>query len=457
MRKIDDILNTVRMLEEGNLDVRTVTMGINIDECHNPDIAKSSLAVYKKIYSYAKDLVSLCDRLTTKYGLPIVNKRLAVSPASRLLEGHKPVAALPIARALDRAAADVNVDLIGGWTALVQRGMTGGEEILIRSLPEVLSQTQRLCSSINIGSTKAGINVDAVRLVSEMILQTAEATRARDGFGCAKLVIFTNIPENNPFMAGAFLGSGEESCVINVGVSGPGVVKRAVETLVKSHARVTLDEIAEVVKHTAFRVTRTGELIGREVAATLKVSFGVVDLSLAPTPKVGDSVGEIYQAMGIAKIGAPGTTAAVALLNDAVKKGGIFASSSVGGLSGAFIPVMEDHALAEAAANGWLTVEKLEAMTAVCSVGLDMIALPGDTSPATLSGLILDEAAIGVFNNKTTAVRVIPVPGKKAGDFVDFGGLFGSSRITQVACPDGSQAFVEHGGHIPAPINSLRN
>lgn len=457
MRRIDDILNTVRMLEEGNLDVRTVTMGINIDDCANPDIAKASVSVYKKIHSLAKDLVPLCNRLTTKYGLPIVNKRLAVSPVSRLLEGHKLENALQIARALDRAAADANVDLIGGYTALVQKGITGGEKILIHSLPAVLSQTQRLCSSINIGTTKAGINVDAIRTVSEMILQIAEATRNNNGFGCAKLVVFANIPENNPFMAGAFLGSGEASCVINVGVSGPGVVKRAVESLVKEHPDVTLDEIAEVVKHTAFRVTRTGELIGREVASKLNVSFGVVDLSLAPTPKVGDSVGEIYQAMGIAKIGAPGTTAAVALLNDAVKKGGIFASSAVGGLSGAFIPVMEDHTLAEAIKEGTLTVEKLEAMTAVCSVGLDMIALPGDISADTLSGIIMDEAAIGVFTGKTTAVRVIPVPGKKVGDYVDFGGLFGASCITNVACPGGNEKFVAHGGHIPAPINSLRN
>jgi len=457
MRRVNDILNTVRMLEEGNLDVRTVTMGINIDDCANPDIAKASVSVYKKIHSCAKDLVSICNSLSTKYGLNIVNKRLAVSPASRLLEGHQQKDGMQLARALDRAAADVNVDLIGGYTALVHKGITEGEAILINSLPEVLSQTDRLCSSVNIGTSKVGINVDAVRLVSDMILKTADATKDNNGFGCAKLVVFANIPENNPFMAGAYLGVGEGSCVINVGVSGPGVVKRAVETLVKDYPDVSLDEIAEVVKHTAFRVTRTGELIGREVASKLGVNFGVVDLSLAPTPKVGDSVGEIYQAMGIAKIGAPGTTAAVAMLNDAIKKGGIFASSSVGGLSGAFIPVMEDHALAEAIKQKWLTVEKMEAMTAVCSVGLDMVALPGDISAATLSGIIMDEAAIGVFSGKTTAVRVIPVPGKKVGDFVDFGGLFGSSCITNVACPDGNEAFIAHGGHIPAPINSLRN
>lgn len=457
MRKIDDILNTVRMLEEGNLDVRTVTMGVNLDDCANPDIARASLSVYKKIHSLAKNLVATCDGLSAKYGLQIVNKRLAVSPASRLLEGHGDAAALQIARALDRAAADVRVDLIGGFTALVQKGITGGEAVLIRSLPDVLSQTQRLCASINVGSTKAGINVDAVRQIGDTILKIAEATKDRNGFGCAKLVVFANIPNDNPFMAGAFLGEGEGSCVINVGVSGPGVVKRAVETLVKEHPQATLDEIAEVVKHTAFRVTRTGELIGREVAQRLGVSFGVLDLSLAPTPKVGDSVGEIYQAMGIEMIGAPGSTAAVALLNDAVKKGGVFASSSVGGLSGAFLPVMEDHALADAVKQGYLTLEKLEAMTAVCSVGLDMIALPGDVSAATLSGIILDEIAIGVFGGKTTAVRVIPVPGKQAGEYVDFGGLFGASVITNAACPHGAEAFINHGGHIPAPINSLRN
>ncbi len=457
MRKVDDILNTVRMLEEGNLDVRTVTMGINIDGCADSDIAKASLAVYKRIHSLAQNLVSTCDRLTAKYGLQIVNKRLAVSPVSRLLESHNEAGAMQIARALDRAAADVGVDLIGGYTALVQKGVTEGEAVLIRSMPEVFSQTERLCGSINVGTTKAGINVDAIRQVSETLLQIADATQDRNGFGCAKLVVFANIPENNPFMAGAFLGAGEGSCVINVGVSGPGVVKRAVEALVKEHPEATLDEIAEVVKHTAFRVTRTGELIGREVAAKLGVEFGVLDLSLAPTPKVGDSVGEIYQAMGIEKIGAPGTTAAVALLNDAVKKGGIFASSSVGGLSGAFLPVMEDHVLADAVKNGFLTLEKLEAMTAVCSVGLDMIVLPGDVEAATLAGIIMDETAIGVFSGKTTAVRIIPVPGKKVGDYIDFGGLFGASVITNAVCPTGSKTFVEHGGHIPAPINSLRN
>lgn len=457
MRRVDDILNTVRMLEEENLDVRTVTMGINLDGCAHREIAQTSVLVYKTIQSRARELVAVCDRLSTKYGLPIINKRLAISPASRLLEGHTEADAMQLAQALDRAAADVDVDLIGGFTALVQRGMTDGEATLIRSLPEVLSKTQRLCASINVGTSKDGMNVDAIRIVSDTMLKIAEATRERNGFGCAKLVVFANIPEDNPFMAGAYLGAGQASCVINVGVSGPGVVKRAVERLFKHHPQATLDELAEEVKHTAFRVTRTGELIGREAAAQLGVRFGVLDLSLAPTPKVGDSVGEIYHAMGIEEIGAPGSTAAVALLNDAVKKGGIFASSSVGGLSGAFLPVMEDHALAKAVEKGSLTLEKLEAMTAVCSVGLDMVLLPGDIDPATLSGMIMDEAAIGIFNGKTTAVRVIPVPGKSTGEYVDFGGLFGAGTIANVACPHGSKTFVEHGGHIPAPINSLRN
>ena len=457
MRRVDDILNTVRMLEEENLDVRTVTMGINLDDCASRDISKVSVAVYKKIQSCASELVSVCDQLTTKYGLPIINKRLAISPASRLLEGHTESESLQLARALDRAAADVHVDLIGGYTALVHYGMTDGERTLIRTLPDVLSKTDRLCSSVNVGTTQAGMNVDAIRCVSETILKIAEATKDRKGFGCAKFVVFANIPENNPFMAGAYLGTGEASCVINVGVSGPGVVKRAVQSVLKEHPDASLDAIAEEIKHTAFRVTRTGELIGREVAERLCVRFGVLDLSLAPTPKVGDSVGEIYQAMGIEKIGAPGSTAAVAMLNDAVKKGGIFASSSVGGLSGAFLPVMEDHALAEAVKEGTLTLEKLEAMTAVCSVGLDMILLPGDISAAAISGMIMDEAAIGIFNNKTTAVRIIPVPGRGPGEYVDFGGLFGAGTIANVTCPDGGEAFVAHGGHIPAPINSLKN
>jgi hypothetical protein len=414
-------------------------------------------AAARKIRLKAGNLVRVCDELSARYGLPVVNKRLAISPASILLEGHSPADAMALAQSLDRAAADVNVDLIGGFTALVQKGMTPGEETLIKSLPNVLARTARVCASVNVASTKAGINVDAVQMISRTILATAEATRSRSGFGAAKLVVFANIPEDNPFMAGAFLGPGEPDCVVNVGVSGPGVVKRAVERLVRLRPSCTLDAIAEEVKHTAFRVTRTGELVGREVALKLNVPFGVIDLSLAPTPRVGDSVGEIYIAMGVATLGAPGTTAAVALLNDAVKKGGAFASSAVGGLSGAFIPVMEDHALAAAVTAGTLTLEKLEAMTAVCSVGLDMILLPGNASAETIAGIILDEAAIGVTNNKTTGVRVIPVPGRRPGARVDFGGLFGSGTVVRVNAPDGAAAFVRRGGHIPAPLRSLTN
>ena len=452
-----DIISTVRMLQEENLDVRTVTMGINLVECAGRDMKSTAALVYKKIKLKAGNLVRICDELSAQYGLPVVNKRLAVSPASLLLEGHSRVDALTLAKAMDKAAADVKVDLIGGFTALVQKGQYPGEKILIESLPEVLSQTHRVCSSVNVATTKAGMNVDAIRLMGKTILRIAQATKNKKGFGAAKLVVFANIPEDNPFMAGAFLGAGEPECVINVGVSGPGVVKRSIDRLIKQNPNCSLDEIAEEAKHTAFRVTRTGELIGRDVAERLGVQFGVVDLSLAPTPRVGDSIGEIYIAMGIKKLGAPGTTAAVALLNDAVKKGGAFASSSVGGMSGAFIPVMEDHALAKAVADGTLTLEKLEAMTAVCSVGLDMILLPGNTTAETICGIIMDEAAIGMINRKTTGVRVIPVPGKKVGDRVDFGGLFGSGTVTNVNCPNGSAEFVNRGGHIPAPIQSLGN
>jgi uncharacterized protein len=452
-----DILGTVRMIQEENLDVRTVTMGINLVSCVRASLAATADAVRDRIRLKAGNLVRVCDALTTRYGIAVVNKRLAVSPVSQLLEPHAGADPLPLAEALDAACTDVGVDLLGGYSALVQKGITSGERTLIESLPRVLSATQRVCASINVASTRAGINVDAVLLVARMIKRTAEATAEAGGFGAAKLVVFANIPEDNPFMAGAYLGAGEPDCVVNVGVSGPGVVKRAIERLTRRRPACTLDEIAEEAKHTAFRVTRTGELIGREVAATLGVPFGVVDLSLAPTPRVGDSVGEIYQAMGIARVGAPGTTAAVALLNDAVKKGGAFASRTVGGLSGAFIPIMEDHALAEAVERGDLTLEKLEAMTSVCSVGLDMILLPGDTSAETLCGIILDEAAIGMTIRKTTGVRVIPVPGKAVGARVDYGGLFGAGTVMAPACPEGGAGFVARGGHIPAPIQSLTN
>ena len=457
MLRKTDILRTVRMLQEENLDVRTVTLGINLNECIRDGMAATADAVHTKIKARAGNLVRICDELSTEYGISIVNKRIAVSPASILLERRSHDDALLLAQAMDRAAEESHVNLIGGFTALVHKGITPGEQILIESLPTVLTRTRRVCASLNVATTKAGINVDAARLAGQAIVQCAQASREQNGFAAAKLVVFANIPEDNPFMAGAYLGVGEPECVINVGVSGPGVVKRAIDRLIETHPDCTLDEIAEEVKHTAFRVTRTGELIGREVARRMGVVFGVVDLSLAPTPRVGDSVGEIYHTMGIRNIGAPGTTAAVALLNDAVKKGGSFASSSVGGLSGAFIPVMEDHALSKAVQEGSLTLEKLEAMTAVCSVGLDMILVPGDTSATALCGIILDEAAIGVINRKTTGVRIIPVPGKAVGDFVDFGGLFGSGTITRINSPDGAADFIARGGHIPAPIHSLNN
>ncbi|MBM4144228.1 MAG: PFL family protein [Lentisphaerae bacterium] len=457
MLRTSDILATVRMLQEEHLDVRTVTLGVNVAECARNDMADTCRAVEGKVAAKAGNLVRVCDEIAGRYGLPVVNKRLALSAASQLLEGRSARDALLLARAMDAAAAAVRVDLIGGFTALVHKGMTPGEQTLINSLPVVLSRTDRVCASINVADTRSGINVDAVRLVAQKILNTAEATADTNGFGAAKLVVFANIPEDNPFMAGAFLGPGAPECVINVGVSGPGVVKRAVDRLTKARPDASLDEIAEEIKHTAYRVTRTGELIGREVAARLGVAFGVVDLSLAPTPLVGDSVGEIYQAMGIHELGAPGTTAAVALLNDAVKKGGAFASSSVGGLSGAFIPVTEDHALAEAVAAGTLTIEKLEAMTAVCSIGIDMILVPGGTPATAVAGIILDEAAIGVMNGKTTGVRLIPVPGRDVGDRVDFGGLFGGGTVARINCPRGSAAFVNRGGHIPAPLRGLTN
>ncbi|MBQ8570880.1 MAG: PFL family protein [Kiritimatiellae bacterium] len=457
MRSTSDLSATLRMIGEENLDVRTVTLGVNLNVCADSDPKKMTEAVYERICRNAEKLVSTADEVGAQYGVEIVNKRLAISPASVLLERHDHATAVELAKALDRACETVGINLLGGFTALVQKGMTRGERILIESLPAALAATKHVCASVNIGTTKAGINVDAVYLVAKQIVEVAQATKSDNGFGAAKLVVFANQPEDNPFMAGALLGPGEPETVINVGVSGPGVVKRALDRLFARKPNATFDEIAEEAKHTAYRVTRVGELVGHEVAARLGVRFGVVDLALAPTPKVGDSVGEIYQAMGLSKIGAPGTTAAVMMLNDAVKKGGSFASVAVGGLSGAFIPVMEDHALSQAVTDGTLTLEKLEAMTAVCSVGLDMIMLPGDTTPETIAGIILDEAAIGVTNRKTTAVRVIPVPGAKVGDSFDFGGLFGGGTVTAPVCQDGNAAFVKRGGHIPAPIHSLSN
>ena len=459
MLETSDLSATLRMIGEENLDVRTVTLGVNLNRCVSDSPEQLAQRVYDRLCQTAERVVPVANEVGARYGVQIVNKRLAISSASILLERHAGNldAAVALAKAMDRACETVGIDLLGGYSAAVHKGMTPGERTLIESLPKALSATKHVCSSINIGTTKAGINAGAVDLVSRKILETAEATKEQRGFGAAKIVVFANQPEDNPFMAGALLGAGEPDTVINVGVSGPGVVKRALDRLFAQNPNCTLDEIAEEIKHTAYRVTRVGELIGHEVATLLGVPFGILDLALAPTPRVGDSVGEIYQAMGISKLGAPGTTAAVMLLNDAVKKGGSFASSAVGGLSGAFIPVMEDHAIEEACTAGTLTLEKLEAMTAVCSVGLDMFLVPGDIAPETIAGMILDEAAIGVTNRKTTGVRVIPVPGAKNGDYVNFGGLFGAGTVTSPVCPDGSALFVRHGGHIPAPIHSRSN
>lgn len=455
--RTDDILSTVRMVQEENLDVRTITMGINLAGCVDRDLARMCTCIRDRIVSQAEALAETCATVSSRYGIPIVNRRLAVTPIARVAEGHGAEGMLEVARTLDEAAAKVGVDLIGGYSALVHGGLSRGASELLEAMPRVLSETSRVCSSVNVGTSKAGINMNAVAILGQKLLEIAAATADRDGFGCAKLVIFANAPEDNPFMAGAFLGEGAGDTVIHIGVSGPGVVKRALERLLAARPDVKLHEIASEIKATTFRVTRVGELIGREVAARLGVDFGIVDLSLAPTPRVGDSVGEILRLMGIEHVGAPGSTAALAMMNDAVKKGGMFASSSVGGLSGAFIPLMEDSTLAADAAAGYLTLEKLEAMTSVCSVGLDMIPVPGDTDAATLSAVIADEMAIGVFNNKTTAARIIPVPGKKAGDHVVFGGLFGEGKVLAIPAPGLSSAFIGHAGRIPAPLQSLRN
>ncbi|MGA2065852.1 MAG: PFL family protein [Thermoguttaceae bacterium] len=457
MLRTDEILSTIQMLHAEHLDVRSVTLGLNLDDCAAPAIDHLCKKLRQKIVSRASRLVETCDRVGAKYGIPVINKRLAISPAATLLAGHGHAAAVQVAKTLDAAAAECRVDFVGGFTALVHKGIAPGDAVVMDALPEVLSRTRRVCASVNVASRKAGINMDAVHRMGHVILEVAAATAQQRGFGCAKLVVFANIPEDNPFMAGAYLGAGEPEAVVHIGVSGPGVVSSALRRRLAMGQRLTLGDLAEEIKITSFRVTRVGELIGREVAAELSVAFGIVDLSLAPTPTVGDSVGEILKMLGIAAIGAPGSTAAVAMLNDAVKKGGLFASSSVGGLSGAFIPVSEDAALADAVGRRHLVLEKLEAMTSVCSVGLDMIAIPGDTPPETIAAIIADEMAIGVVNDKTTAVRLIPVPGAKAGDVVDFGGLFGATPVIEIRNSGASETFVHFGGRIPAPIQSLRN
>ncbi len=446
-----DVLDTIHMLEKENLDIRTTTMGISLLDCFDRDHRKAARSVYDKITRQARDLVKTADQVGDEYGIQIVNKRISVTPIA--LAGASGLEEWMLyAKALDDAAKAVGVDIIGGFSALVQKGCTRSDESFIEAIPHALAETDSLCSSINLGSTKSGINFDAVARMGPMIKETAYLTRDNNSFGCAKFVAFANAVEDNPFMAGAFHGVGETDTVINVGVSGPGVVKTALEGM----EGATVDEMAETIKQTAFKITRAGQLIGREVSRRLDVPFGILDLSLAPTPAIGDSVAEILEVMGLEHCGAHGSTAALAMLTDAVKKGGIMASGSVGGLSGAFIPVSEDNRMIAAAQSGCLTFDKLEAMTSVCSVGLDMIAIPGDTPAETISAMLADEAAIGVINNKTTAVRVIPAYGCKAGDMVDWGGLFGSSPVMEVNSFD-SSGFIGRGGRIPAPVHSFKN
>lgn len=447
-----EIMETIRMIEEQHLDVRTITMGISLIDCMDTDIKKSCEKVYNKIYNYAKDLVKTGDFISKKYGIPIINKRVAVTPIAMLVgvSGGNPV---EYAKTLDKVANDIGIDFIGGYSALVQKGFAPGDLELINSIPEALECTSRLCSSINIGSTRAGINLDAVKLMGEKIREAAEITKDRDCIGASKLVVFCNAVEDNPFMAGAFHGVGEADAVINVGVSGPGVVRAAIANAPKD---ASIAEIAEIIKKTAFKVTRMGQLVGVEASNILGKPFGIVDLSLAPTPAVGDSVAHILEEIGLEQCGSCGTTACLAMLNDAVKKGGVMASSRVGGLSGAFIPVSEDAGMIAAAENGSLTIEKLEAMTAVCSVGLDMIVLPGDTTSEVISALIADEAAIGMINNKTTAVRVIPAIGKKDNETLNFGGLLGYAPVMKISKLK-PNVFINRGGQIPAPLNSLKN
>ena len=450
MINTSEILETLRMIDQEKLDVRTITMGISLFGCVNDDINKLCSNIYDHITRQAENLVKVGEDIEREFGVPIVNKRIAVTPVALITGGVKDP--LPVARVLDKAAKAVGVNFLGGYSALVQKGMTRADRALIASIPEALATTDLVCSSVNVGSTRAGIDMDAVKLMGQAVKQTAELTKDRDGFGCAKLVVFSNAVEDNPFMAGAFYGPGEGDCSVSVGVSGPGAVKRALEAAKGE----PFDVVAETIKRTAFRITRIGQLVAREASRRLDVPFGIVDLSLAPTPAVGDSVAAILEEMGLEMCGAHGTTAALALLNDAVKKGGVMASSHVGGLSGAFIPVSEDAGMIAAVKAGKLTIEKLEAMTCVCSVGLDMIAIPGDTDEAVICGLIADEISIGVANTKTTAVRVIPAYGKKEGDSVNFGGLLGRAPIMRIN-NNSPARFIGRGGRIPAPIHSLKN
>lgn len=454
MINIYEVLETNKMIEQENLDVRTITMGINLLDCADGNLDTVCQKIYDKITRLAKNLVKTGEDISKEYGIPIVNKRVSVTPISlvggsacKTVEDY-----VRIAHTLDRAAKTVGINFLGGYSAVVSKGMTQSDELLIRSIPQALAQTERICSSVNVGSTKTGINMDAVKLMGEIVKQTAECTKEKDSLGCAKLVVLCNAPDDNPFMAGAFHGVSEADAIINVGVSGPGVVKYALSQI----RGESFEVLCETIKRTAFKITRVGQLVAQEASRRLGVPFGIIDLSLAPTPAVGDSVAEILEEIGLERAGAPGTTAALALLNDQVKKGGVMASSYVGGLSGAFIPVSEDQGMIDAVEAGALTLEKLEAMTCVCSVGLDMIAIPGDTPATTISGIIADEAAIGMINQKTTAVRIIPVIGKTVGDTVEFGGLLGYAPVMPVnafSCSD----FVNRVGRIPAPIHSFKN
>jgi len=452
-----DILSTLEMLKNENLDVRTVTLGISLLDCASDDFDEYKAKIRERIIALARDLVPVCDEVGDRYGIPVVNKRIAVSPIAVSGAPFSSSQLVDVAKTLDSAAEEVGVDFIGGFSALVEKGFAKGDLALIDAIPEALARTNRVCSSVNVASTRAGINMDAVSLMGRVIKSAAELTSDSDGIACAKLCVFANIPQDVPFMAGAYLGIGEPDAVINVGVSGPGVVRKAIDRALASTPGLKLGKLSELIKRTAFKVTSVGELIGREVARRLDVPFGVVDLSLAPTPHVGDSVGEIFQSLGLTSIGVPGSTAALALITDAVKKGGAFASSFVGGLSGAFIPLSEDLNISESARKGYLSLEKLEAMTSVCSVGLDMIALPGDIAPETIAGIIADEMAIGVINRKTTATRLIPVPGKGAGEKVYFCGLLGEATIIPVKNHGSSAGFIGLGGRIPAPTQSLVN
>lgn len=452
MFTIQEIIETIKMVQEENLDIRTITMGISLLECAHENNKIACTKIYDKITRLASRLVPVGEELEREFGIPIVNKRISVTPVSLIAGASSLEDYLPYALTMERAAEEVGVNFIGGFSALVHKGYTEGDRRLINSIPQALAETERVCASVNVATTKTGINMDAVFHMGRVIKETAELTADRDGLGCAKLVVFANVPEDNPFMAGAFHGVGEPECVINTGVSGPGVVKKAVERVGDGD----FGSLAETIKKTAFKITRMGELVGREAARRLNVPFGIVDISLAPTPAVGDSVAEILEAMGLERCGSHGTTAALALLNDAVKKGGAMASSYVGGLSGAFIPVSEDEGMIRAASEGALSLEKLEAMTSVCSVGLDMIAVPGDTPVETIAAIIADEAAIGVVNQKTTAVRIIPAFGKTVGDYVEFGGLLGRAPVMAVN-KFSAEDFIKRGGRIPAPVNSLGN